>query len=128
MDLARLEAAVDRLAEDRDGKPDVVRVEELQEVGRLVGLLELQWLRELAPDRPTDEIPPPGAPEPAQGHPASFYEPRRRPATSRPPSSAASFSGTENMGQWPVGSSRNDHWGPARAANQGWPAAIIWRT
>ena len=39
---------MDRLAEDRDGKPDVARVEELRELGRLVGLLELQWLRELA--------------------------------------------------------------------------------
>ena len=27
-----------------------------------------------------------------------------------------------------MGSSRNDHSGPASAANQGWPLSIIWRT
>src|SRR4029453_14376146 len=48
--------------------------------------------------------------------------------TGRSWSSAARGPGTENIGQWPVGSSRSDHWGPASSANQGWPAAIISRT
>ena len=43
-------------------------------------------------------------------------------------SRSASRSGSENIGQCPVGSSRKDHCGPASSANQGCPSAIIWRT
>jgi hypothetical protein len=48
-DLATLTAAVENLeAQDLDGLPHAVKVEWLLELRRLLDLLEVQWLRELA--------------------------------------------------------------------------------